>query len=201
MKKICLLNSFLFLTLVGWTQALDGTYIGLELNDLTIDPSGKIYFYGVDTFPKQRHLHEVKVVIKANKITVDKYPVYFDSSGKTYSASDGGFITYGGTLIKSGDIYIAKTKMIAYDYMGFSFFEPPQIVDDTNSNNVKIQPKPSLNKSDQELLGQYDRINERGLFIYFPKGTLLHDYIIRNDKKGIWLNNEFYRRATKKQSP
>jgi hypothetical protein len=201
MKKYFLFIPFSFLTLFGKTQSIDGTFIGLELNGLTIDSAGQVYFYGVDTFPKQRWFHEVKVIIKSNRITVDKYPVCFDSLGKTYSASDGGFITYRGTLTKLGDVYIARTKMIAYDYLGFSFFDPPQTVDDSDSSTVKMKSEALTKKSDKDLLEQYDRIKEKGLFIYFPKGTLRQDFSIRYDKKGIWLNNVLYKRATKKQSP
>ena len=201
MKKVILLISFSFLTLCGKTQSIDGTFVGLEFNGLTIVTAGQVYFYGVDTFPKQRWFHEVKVIIKSNRITVDKYPVCFDSSGKKYSASDGGFITYGGTLIKSGDIFIAKTKMITYDYMGFSFFDRPQMVVDEDSSTIKMQVETSPKKSEKDLLEQYDRIKENGMFIYFSKGTLRQDFIIRYDKTGIWLNNVFFKQVTKKQSP
>jgi hypothetical protein len=201
MKKVILIISFSFLTLCGKTQSIDGTFVGLEFNGLTIDSTGRVHFYGVDTFPNQRWFHEVKVIIKSNRITLHKYPVCFDSSGKKYSASDGGFITYSGTLTKSGDIYITKTKMVAYDYMGFSFFEPPQMVGDEDSSTIKAQREPSPKKSEKDLLEQYDRIKEKGKFIYFPKGTLRQDFIIRCDKAGIWLNNVFFKRVTTKQSP
>jgi hypothetical protein len=201
MQKFLLLISFHFLTLCSRTQTIAGTYIGLELNGLTIDSAGQVYFYGFDTFPKQKWFYEVKIIIKSNHITVDKSPVYFDSLGKTYSASDGGFITYGGTFFKSGDVYIAKTKMTAYDYMGFSFFEPPKIADDIDSSTIKMGKELPIKQTDQDLLEKYDRIKKEGMFVYFPKGTLRQDYILRYDKKGIWLNNVFYNRATKKQSP
>lgn len=203
MRKLLLLTISSFLTLVGQTQSIEGVYVGLELNGLRIDSAGQVYFYGVDSFPKQRQFHEVKIIIKSNSITVDKSPVYFDSSGKFYSASDGGFITYQGSLVKAADIYFAKTQMIKYDYMGFSFFDPPKIANDIDTSITNNQLPALKKRSEKELLEMFDQIKERDLFIYFPKGTLKQDYIIRPDKKGIWLNNIFFQRhiITLKHSP
>ncbi len=83
------------------------------------------------------------------------------------------------------------------------------VQDDFIDLELSVQELPKLGsfdfigpkKSEKDLLEQYDRIKEKGKFIYFPKGTLRQDFIIRCDKAGIWLNNVFFKRVTTKQSP
>jgi len=113
-------------SLTGKGQALDGKYIGLELNDLVIDTSGKLSFYGIADIAFDRHFHEVVITIKGNIITIEKSPVVFDTTGiKIYSASDGGFLTYKGEIVKNNQVYHSAVKLIDYEYTGFSTFEPP----------------------------------------------------------------------------
>ncbi len=198
-KSILLSLLLALLNNIGKAQIIDGNYKALELNGLSIDSTGNIYFYGIDSFPKEKWFFEVNVTLKGGQITVNKSPVWFTDTVKSYSASDGGFITYNGRFTKSGNIYIAKTKMIDFDYMGFSFFTPPDIADSnangsiTNNGNKSPNGIPEIKK--KEL---YDRVEKNGNYIYFVKGTLRQDYIIRPDKNGIWINNTFYIRQKNK---
>ena len=202
MFKATLLSLLLISCNISWTQTIDGHYRALELNGLSIDSTGNIYFYGIDSFPNQKWYYEVNITIKGNQITVNKSPVWFKDAAKSYSASDGGLITYRGTLTKLGDTYIAKTKMVDYDYMGLSFFDPPKISDDndTTAINQFVNETPKR-ETEQMRLGKYDRIKKNGIYVYFPKGLLRQDFVIRPDKSGVWVNNVFYIRQKKKYSP
>jgi hypothetical protein len=200
MQKI---TSFLMLLLSTFLQAqtVEGTYFALEINGLMVDTSGTVYFYMQDRFPKEKWFHEVKVVIKGSNITITKYPISYDSLGKKwYSASDGGFLTYKGTITKSGDLYVAKTALVDYDYIGVSYFEPPKIANDIDSNYIDTVQNNGKNLSLTELRKTHDVTKDvRGIEVFLPKGTLRQDYLIRPDKGGLWINNVFYYRR-KKQS-
>jgi hypothetical protein len=200
MFKTTLLGLLLISYNICWTQTIDGNYRAFELNGLSIDSTGNIYFYGIDSFPKQKWYYEVSITIKGNQITVDKKPIWFKDSLKSYSASDGGFITYRGTLTKLSDTYIAKTKMVDYDYMGLSFFDSPKISDDYNTTAIN-QFGDEIQETEKIRLAKYDRIKKNGTYVYFEKGLLRQDFVIRPDKGGIWINNVFYRRQKKKYSP
>lgn len=201
MKKTIFFLALIISIFVGKTQTIDGTFFALELNGLTVDTSGKVYFYMSDSFPKEKWFHEVKVVIKGNSITVDKYPVSYDSTGtKWYSASDGGFLTYKGTLAKAADLYIAKTKLVDYDYIGMSYFDAPKISDDVNSSYNDTSFRHTTKPSRNELRKTHDVTKGiHGTEVFLPKGTLRQNFIIRPDKDGLWINNVFYYRR-KKQS-
>jgi hypothetical protein len=203
MQKLIFSLTLFLLTLVGQTQILDGIYFALELNGLRVDTSGKVGFYMSDHYPKEKWFHEVKVIIKNNSITVDKCPVSYDSLGKKgYSASDGGFLTYKGAITKVGDLFIAKTRLVDYDYIGFSVFEPPLIADDLDSSYIDTallgSKKPSLKERINELRKTHDVTKGfHGNEVFLPKGTLRQDFVIRPDKGGLWINNVFYYRRRK----
>jgi hypothetical protein len=187
MQKIIYSLIFFIFALSGQGQDLSGNYFALELNSLSIDTSGDVYFYMHEVFPKERWLYEVNIVIKDTTITIDKYPVYFDSLNKKwYSASDGGFLTYKGVLTRFNDLYIAKTKLIDCDYIGLSIYKPPKNQDDTM-------------KQEQIDLTKFEIYDDsHGHQLYFPNGTITQDFILRPDKDGVWINNKlFYRRKKK----
>lgn len=165
----------------SFSQELDGVYVGLELNSLQIDTSGKIYFYGIENFQAEKHFHEVKITVSGKNITISKYPVYFDSLGKTHSASDGGFLTYKGDIAGSDGYYVAVTQLVDFDYIGFSTYTPP------GGDSSKM-------RSPEELKKEFDHMEWMGRTVYFPKGTVHRDYVIKKDREGIWLNNIFYNR-------
>jgi len=199
MVKSIIFISLLLLIQPAKSQTIDGFYTTLELNGLEIDSAGNIYFYGIDSFKTEKWFYEVSVAIRANQITIEKNPVFFKDSIKSYSASDGGFITYKGILTKLGDTYIAKTKMSDYDYVGFSFFEAPKLTDDFYTTFVDTPVVKEFPKETERMrVEKYDRIKKDGGYVYFPKGLLRQDLIIRPDKNGLWINNVFYRRSKQK---
>jgi len=191
MQKIIFSLTFSFFTLVGKSQDLNGDYFALEFNGLSIDTTGEVYFYMQDAFPKEKWFYEVNLTIKDTTIIIDKYPVYFDTLNKKwYSASDGGFLTYKGVLTNFNDLYIAKTKLIDCDYIGFSIYEPPKS-DTTNFIDTS--------KSEQIDLTKFETyIDRQGHRLYLPKGTVIQDFILLPDNEGMWINNKFYyRRKTR----
>lgn len=189
-KIISLLTLFLFSLIIGRAQVINGTYFALKFNQLMIDTSGEVQFFMSESFAKEKWFHQVEVTIKGNSITIDKYPVHFDSAGiKWYSVSDGGFLTYKGQLIKHGDMYIAKTVLTDCDYIGFSIFAPPTIISDTDIESNLLKSSPVLERN----LSQYETYKtKRGFKIYLPKGTVRQDLIIRQNEKGIWINNKYF---------
>ena len=189
MFKVILLALVTVSATTSMAQTITGHYRALELNDLSIDSMGNIRFYGIDSFPKEKWYHEVNVTIKGNEITIDKSPVWFKDSLKSYSASDGGFITYSGKLTKVGEAYYVQAKMINYDYIGLSFFDRPKIDEETGKAYTQIDTC-KVNKR----FANYDRIKKNGNYVYFRKGLLRQDYLITPDKDGISINNVFYRR-------
>ena len=92
--------------------------------------------------------------------------------------------------------------MVHYDYMGLSFFDPPKISDDNDTSAINQIGTETPNRENEKMkLVKYDRIKKNGIYVYFPKGLLRQDYVIRPDKSGVWVNNVFYRRQKKKYSP
>jgi hypothetical protein len=196
MKELLTFLALYSLTLAGQAQTLNGTYFALELNGLRVDTSGKVDFFESDSFPKEKWFHEVRIVINGNNITVNKQPVVFDSSGnKVYSASDGGFLTYKGSIAKTGTLFLATTRLTDYDYIGFSIFETPKLLVDTDSAYIDTVLLNSKQPDMAELRKTYDATKGlRGIEVFLPKGTLRQDFVIRPDKDGLWVNNVFYYR-------
>jgi hypothetical protein len=173
---------------------LNGNYFTYELIGLQIDTLGKVDFYGKEIFTKEKWFHEVSVTINDSLITILKYPVTFGENGLPgYSASDGGFLSYSGKIVKYGDYYIANTKLYDCDYIGLSpWQEPPKIVKDeingrnTNSPESFIQPD----------MSGYDTFTFKdGRIFFLVKGTIKKDFILRFENKELWINNvHFYKR-------
>lgn len=179
MKRI-LFALFLFSVISARSQSLEGTYMALELNNLTIDTSGQVSFFGLDSFPKTVWFHEVRITIKGDSVSASKSPVYFRNGEKVYSSSDGGFLYYKGVIRKNNDVYITNAKLVDFDYMGFSTFNPPKSSKgDQNINLAKFKK----------------RKNKDGIEVYLPKDILSQNYMIKYDKNGIWVNNLFFIRV------
>ena len=173
-------------------QPLNGTYFSLELDGLNIDTTGNVQFYMINKFPSQKWFHEVKVTIEGYNMSIEKYPVYFDSMHhKKYSASDGGFLTYFGKLVNAGGVYISNAKLVRSDYIGVTTFHPPAVVSGTSQQSFMIIDSASDNNlSDTGA-------HTKAIYPYatiLPKSIMKLDCIIRPDKKGIWINNQLYYR-------
>ena len=177
---------------LDFLEDINGKYYAFELNGLKIDTLGNVDFYEKEKFPKEKWFYKVVVTIKDNLISIEKSPVFFDSKGKiVYSASDGGFLSYSGKLVKIDDYYVANTKLYDCDYIGLSpWQEPPKIVKDGSGRNTN--PREIFIPPD---MSNYDTfVFKDGRTFFLMKGTIIKNYILRFDNKELWINNErFYR--------
>lgn len=177
--KTILFVLFLLSVVSARSQSLEGTYMALELNHLTIDTSGQVSFFGLDSFPKTVWFHEVRITIKGDSVSASKSPVYFRNGEKVYSSSDGGFLYYKGVIRKNNDVYITNAKLVDFDYIGFSTFNPPMSSKGDQHQNINLAKFKKYKNKD-------------GIEVYLPKDILSQNYIIRYDKSGIWVNNLFF---------
>jgi len=84
----------------------DGTFVGMEpMTNLSADEPGTAWF------------HQNTLVIKGGHATLDKIPVWTKAGKLVYSASDGGFYTYQGTVESIAGHCILHLKLTASDYV------------------------------------------------------------------------------------
>jgi len=86
----------------------DGVYVGLEpmSSESPREPDALWY-------------HENTIVVKGGELILDENPISIREGEKSYSASDGGFITYRGRfLTKKGRLYVS-VRPFASDYIFF----------------------------------------------------------------------------------
>ena len=87
----------------------DGSYVAVEPMANLRDPLK----------PKARWFHENTLTISGADVTLNKVPAFTNKGEKGYSASDGGFYTYRGTLnLTDGQWYI-ELLLTESDYVGF----------------------------------------------------------------------------------
>lgn len=181
-SQICVFSVLILLSIKSFSQTIDGTYSALELIQLKIDTSGTISFYGKSSHGNEKWFYEVTVRIDSNQISIDKSPVVFDKNGrKSYSVSDGGFLSYRGQIVNLGNIYIAVMKLEDCDYIGIS---PPQPAPKIKGFSNVLTLKDSLDY--ESFVPKY------GSPLWLLKGTVEQDIIIRKGDGGLWLNNNFF---------
>ena len=90
------------------TGLADGEYVGLEkMSSLTPEDPDIVWF------------HENTLLIRNNEAVLDKVPITIRRGRKTYSASDGGFLTYRARFIaKDGKNFVAL-RLCQSDYILF----------------------------------------------------------------------------------
>jgi hypothetical protein len=88
--------------------AVDGEYLGLEqLPSLSPEDSDTTWF------------HENRLIIRNDEAILDKVPVTIRRGKKTYSASDGGFLTYRARFIKKGSDVSLSMRLFESMYILF----------------------------------------------------------------------------------
>ena len=97
-----------YLNVIPKDISLNGLYSGLEYNGITTDPAypGK----------KFKSFHSVYLKIKGDSVFLDKNPIIVYEKDTTYSASDGGFYYYSGTLQNNDTTIIFNLKELFCDY-------------------------------------------------------------------------------------
>ncbi len=87
---------------------LNGLYVGLEEMGALIDPSK----------PKWKWYHLSYLKIKGDSVFLDQSPISIYKTDTSFSASDGGFYYYSGTLISSDTTVEINLKETSCDYCG-----------------------------------------------------------------------------------
>jgi hypothetical protein len=86
----------------------DGDYIGLEkMPNLTPEVQGSAWF------------HENTLVVRNDEAILEKVPVMFLHGKKTYSASDGGFLTYRARFVRQGEQSVIRLRLFESKYAIF----------------------------------------------------------------------------------
>ena len=87
---------------------LDGLYVGLEEMDYNVDPTNS----------KWKWYHLSHLLIKKDSVFLDQNPISIYKKDTSFSASDGAFYYYSGTLIKSDTIVKINLRELFCDYCG-----------------------------------------------------------------------------------
>jgi hypothetical protein len=87
---------------------LSGDYIGMEKME-NYDPEE----------PEVKWFYENKLIIRGNEAILDKVPVYFRDGKKTYSAADGGFVTFRGRFLTKDGKALVSLRIFESDYIVF----------------------------------------------------------------------------------
>ena len=138
-KNFIALIALLSITLAGWAQSSnvalrdipsDGEYVGLEkLPNLTPENEDVAWF------------RENTLLIRNGDVILDKAPITISKGVKTYSASDGGFLTYRGRfIIKDGKCFI-NLRLFQSGYIAFPV--------DKHDQYIEIKTLPVMSVSDQ----------------------------------------------------
>lgn len=130
MKKLTLtiLNTFLLVIAFGQLMP-EGSYVGLE----------KIKDYSGSENPKHVWYHLSILTIKGDSVFLEQSPVAIYKNDTIFSASDGGFYSYKGKVIRYGGKIVADLKFESCDYCPqFIKFSPPRIVKDEETLQTNV---------------------------------------------------------------
>jgi len=89
-------------------SSISGSYIGLEKME-SLSPEE----------PLTNWFHENTLFVKNNELILDQYPLTIRKGVKTYSASDGGFLTYRGRIFSTKSGTYVALRLIDSDYVAF----------------------------------------------------------------------------------
>lgn len=125
-------------------SAINGTYVGLEKME-SLSPED----------PFTDWYHESTLFIRNNEVVIDKQPVTFRKGKKTYSASDGGFLTFRGRIFFREHRRYVALRLVDSDYVMFRIgpgeCEPYSKIDvfpmrisgkEIEVHGVRYKPKP-----------------------------------------------------------
>lgn len=117
-KQIIGLLLFLLVKTTFGQKNLDGIYIGLQAMCWT-DSAGKKDCYKDPTKPQYKWYHATKIKIKGDTVFVDQNPICIYKKDTLYSASDGAFFYYIGSITQQADSSISLHLTELYcDYCG-----------------------------------------------------------------------------------
>ena len=163
---------------VGQTN-ISGTFVGLLRISEWTDENGKYRYYGDDFDPKAQWYHETILTIKNDSVWVAKNPVRFYKGKKYYSASDGAFYYYRGTINKYKSKKVILLVLKNCDYCPISRkFEPPNLF---KSSDTLILNSDTTNLEKQDLEEEYDYAPQIKYLSFFAELTKDNNLLI-NDK-------------------
>lgn len=96
---------------------LDGLYLGYE-EMCYVDSTGKKECYGDPANKAQKWFHKSYLKIRSDSAFMDQDPIAVSKQDTAYSASDGAFYYYKGTVTEQGDSIIIKFNNKICDYCG-----------------------------------------------------------------------------------
>lgn len=131
MKKL-ILTFFIvsFLTGVFGQSKPKGTFVGLEQMKGYSDPSN----------PKHIWYHLSVLTFKGDSVFLEQSPVAIYKTDTIFSASDGGFYSYAGTIEQYEGKPFINLKLKSCDYCPRQIkkFKPPKIVKDEDTTQITI---------------------------------------------------------------
>jgi hypothetical protein len=89
-------------------EGINGEYVALEAMP-NISPDE----------PDAKWFHQNTLFVRNNEAILDMAPVCFKKGEKSYSASDGGFLTYRGRFFQKDGQSVIELRLFASDYVGF----------------------------------------------------------------------------------
>jgi hypothetical protein len=111
----------LLLFLVSCQSIPKGTYVGnVSMPGFSDDENDQWYY-------------ESRLTIEGTSVTLEQSPFHIKDGDKIYSASDGGFFYYQGTVVRTGDKYHILLDMTNCDYCGIPYTRNPQINSDESA--------------------------------------------------------------------
>ncbi|HUC82269.1 MAG TPA: hypothetical protein VMR70_15295 [Flavisolibacter sp.] len=155
---------------------MEGTFIGLE----------QMKGYGDPAKPNYKWYHLSHLTFKGDSVFLGQSPVAIYKRDTIFSASDGGFYSYSGTLQKYKGKTIASLTLVKCDYcpMQMVRFTPPKIIKDFDTTTVKEIDATSSTDEPQEI--ENPKLKYKTLFIEKTENTntiLVDKNIYRRQKK------------------
>ena len=146
--------SFLLTTSSGQLKP-KGTFIGLE----------RMAGYNDPAKPRYKWYHLSELTFRGDSVFLEQSPVSIYKSDTSFSASDGGFYSYSGTLENYKGKTVASLTLISCDYcpMQMVRFTPPKIVDDNDTTTATEADTTSNADKSKEI--ENPKVKYKTLFI------------------------------------
>lgn len=186
MKKGFVLLFTLCSVLGSHAQQMEGKYVGTELIPHRVDNFGKAHFYPRQDDGAHTWFFDVTVTIVDNRISVAKRYVSVDGRGRKDSAdANVSTFNYVGVLTPVGDRYMARTKLTGRPAL-FPYDQKGSL----KGKILKIEDiKPS--RKEEAHTYQFFKYTDGEHWVF--KEMVQQDFIIRPDKGGLWINNQFFK--------
>jgi hypothetical protein len=129
MVKLVFTTFIIFLLTAAYGQIKPkGTFIGLE----------RIKGYSDRARSRYKWYHLSELTFRADSVFLEQSPVSIYKSDTSFSASDGGFYSYSGTLANNKGKTVASLTLISCDYcpMQMVRFKPLKIIDDYDTTTA-----------------------------------------------------------------